>query len=236
MISESIALAEILARVSPRSPRRAGIANCIGCFSAKNYAATAPLPLFDNSAMDGYAISSRDLEKGKRLRVVGEQPAGLDKKLEFGPGETVRIFTGAPVPTGTAAIVMQEEVKRDGEFVVLSAQPESGEFIRRRGCDLAEGQEIVATGQRITPVIAGLIASQGFAEVEIGGAVRASIISTGDEVIPPGAPRGAGQIYESNSVVLAGMLKQLGANLISVAHSPDDPVSFEQGNRRCCFR
>jgi len=228
MISEAKALSEILSRVSPLSSRRAKLSESIGGFSAKAYAATAPLPAFDNSAMDGYAVASADLEKGKRLRVVAEQPAGLDKNLNVGPGETVRIFTGAPVPIGTAAVVMQEEVERDGEFVVLSAQPENGEFIRRRGCDLAQGQEIVAQGQRITPIIAGLLASQGFAEVEVGGPVKAALISTGDEVIPPGASRGPGQIFESNSTVLAGMLKQLGAKVMSVVHSPDDPAKLRQ--------
>jgi len=228
MITESKALAEILARVSPLSPRRATLAECVGGFSTKAYTATVPLPAFDNSAMDGYAISSADLEKGKRLRVVAEQPAGLDKNLNVQPGETVRIFTGAPLPTGTAAVVMQEEVERNGEFVVLSAQPQNGEFIRRRGCDLTEGQEILARGQRITPVVAGLLASQGFAEVEVGGCVQAALISTGDEVIPPGASCGAGQIFESNSTLLAGMLKQLSANVISVAHSPDNPAKLRR--------
>jgi molybdopterin molybdotransferase len=228
MISEAEALAEILARVSPLPPRGASLSECIDRFSAKAYAATAPLPDFDNSAMDGYATSSSDLEKGKRLRVVAEQPAGLDRNLELQPGETIRIFTGAPVPAGTAAIVMQEEVERDGEFVVLSAQAENGEFIRRRGCDLAEGQEIVAQGQRITPVIAGLLASQGFAAIEVGSAVKAGVISTGDELILPGTSRSAGQIFESNSTVVAGMLKQLGANVMSVVHSPDDPARLRE--------
>jgi molybdopterin molybdotransferase len=228
MISEPTALAEILARISPLSSGRANLSECIDCFSAKAYAATAPLPVFDNSAMDGYAVSSADLEKGKRLRLVAEQPAGLDKNLNVGPGETVRIFTGAPVPAGTVAVVMQEEVQRDGEFVVLSTQPENGEFIRRRGCDLAEGQEILAQGQRVTPIIAGLLASQGFAEVEVGGSVKTAVISTGDEVIPPGASRGAGQIFESNSTLLAGMLKQLGAKVMSIVHSPDDRAKLRK--------
>ena len=228
MISEADALAAILKCVNPLRPRYLPLSESIGLFAAKSLAASAPLPAFDNSAMDGYAVSRADLEKGKRLRVTAEQPAGLDRGLQVQPGETIRIFTGAPVPTGTAAIVMQEDVERDGEFVVLSAQPENGEFIRRRGYDLAEGQEIVAQGQRITPVIAGLVASQGFARIEVGSAVKAAVISTGDELIPPGAPRSAGQIFESNSTLLAGMLKQLGANVMSVVHSPDNPAQLRK--------
>ncbi len=228
MISEADALAAILKRVNPLPLRCLPLSESIGLFTAKSISASASLPAFDNSAMDGYAISSADLETGKRLRVVAEQAAGLDKNLKVQSGEAVRIFTGAPVPTGTAAVVMQEEVERDGEFVVLSAQPQKGEFIRRRGCDLAEGQEIVAQGQRITPVIAGLLASQGLAGVDVGSAVKASLISTGDEVIPPGTSRGPGQIFESNSTLLAGMLKLLGASVISVVHSRDDRANLRK--------
>ncbi len=228
MISEADALAAILKRVNPLPSRSLPLSGSIGLFAAKSLSASAPLPAFDNSAMDGYAISRPDLEKGKRLRVIAEQPAGLDRSLKVRAGETVRVFTGAPVPSGTAAIVMQEEVERSGEFAALLAQPEDGEFIRRRGCDLAEGQEIVAKGQRITPIIAGLLASQGFAEVEVGSPARVSLISTGDEVVPAGTSRAPGQIFESNSVLLRGMLQQLGAKVVSAVHSPDDPEKLRK--------
>src|SRR5689334_7261877 len=180
MISESEALAGILNAVSPLAPVRVRLGEAIGSFTAAAHAATVPMPAFDNSAMDGYAISAADLTKGARLRVVAEQPAGLDRHLKLQPSEAIRIFTGAPLPAGTAAVVMQEEVARDGDFVSLTTRPEDGEFIRRRGCDLTEGQEIVAKGQRITPVIAGLLASQGLAEVEVGRPAKAALISTGD--------------------------------------------------------
>jgi molybdopterin molybdotransferase len=228
MISEADALAAILKRVNPLPSRCLPLSESIGLFAGKSLSASAPLPAFDNSAMDGYAISRADLEKGKRLRVTAEQPAGLDRNLEVRTGETVRVFTGAPIPSGTVAIVMQEEVERSGELAVLLAQPEDGEFIRRRGCDLAEGQEIVAKGQRVTPIIAGLLASQGFVEVEVGSPARVALISTGDEVVPAGTPRAAGQIFESNSVLLRGMLKQLGAEVVSAVHSPDDPEKLRK--------
>src|SRR5689334_12315335 len=127
MISESEALTRILARVTPVAPERAALGKVLGRFSARNYTASAPLPAFDNSAMDGYAISSADLAKGRRLRVTNEQPAGIDRELKVNSGEAVRIFTGAPIPEGTAAVVMQEDVRRDGEFIVLSADSQNGE-------------------------------------------------------------------------------------------------------------
>src|SRR3954452_24199322 len=111
MISEADALAAILGRVNALPARHLPLSDSMGLFAAKSFSATSPLPAFDNSAMDGYAISSADLVAGKRLRLMAEQPAGLDKNLKVQPGETVRIFTGAPVPTGTAAVVMQEEVE-----------------------------------------------------------------------------------------------------------------------------
>jgi molybdopterin molybdotransferase len=136
-------------------------------------------------------------------------------------GETVRIFTGAPVPSGTDGIAMQEDVTRDGEHVVLNVDVEKGEFIRRRACDLADGQEIVARGQRITPTVAALLASQGFAEVNVGGRVQASVISTGDEIVGPGQKLQSGQIYDSNSVLIAGLLDGIGASVVSAMRCAD---------------
>ncbi len=222
MISESEALNSILEQVTPKGSGPCALADAIGHFAARDYRATLSLPAFDNSAMDGYAIAATDGRKGSRLRVTGEQPAGLDRKLKLNVGEAIRIFTGAPVPAGTGAVVMQEDVSRDGDFIMINEGIEAGEFIRRRGCDVAEGQELLNCGTKITPVLAGLLASQGIAQVEVGQAARVAVISTGDEVVPAGSSREAGQIFESNSVLLLGLLNQLGAKIESAVHCPDD--------------
>jgi molybdopterin molybdotransferase len=172
--------------------------------------------------MDGYAVVARSSALGMRLRVIGEQPAGIDRALRVAEGEAVRIFTGAPIPAGADAIVMQEETAREGEYVTLKTVTKPGEFIRRRGCDLAEGQRIVERGEKIRPALAGLLASQGVAQLSVGGTVKAAVLSTGDEIIGAGEELRPGQIYESNSVLLAGLLRKTGVEVARIEHARDE--------------
>src|SRR4051794_24586714 len=149
--------------------------------------------------MDGYAVVASACAGGKSQRLIGEQPAGLSRGLRIEPGQAVRIFTGAPIPAGADAVVMQEDVRVQGSEIFLNTTVEVGEFIRGRGCDLSEGQKIVETGMRLRAQTLALLASQGLAEVEIGGEVRVTIVSTGDELVAAGADLAAGQIFDSNS-------------------------------------
>src|SRR5213079_570965 len=130
--------------------------------------------------------------------------------LRVSPGKAVRIFTGAPIPHGTDAIVMQEDVIRDGAEIVVNVDVDHGEFIRRRGCDLAEGQKILAKGEQIRTATTALLASQGFVDVTVGGEVEAAIISTGDELVKQGEKIEQGQIYDSNSVLLDALVRRCG--------------------------
>src|ERR1051325_6060124 len=116
MICEQDARTKILDAVRPLPSRQLAILEAVDRFAAADYFARVPLPIFNNSAMDGCAVIARDSEKGVRLRVVGEQPAGVDRKLRVSTGETIRIFTGAPIPAGADAIVMQEDVARESEL------------------------------------------------------------------------------------------------------------------------
>src|SRR6266480_5941295 len=165
MSSEEEAQKKILETVRSLPSRRLSLSQALGCFAAEDYFARLPLPAFDNSAMDGYAVVASSCKKGGRLRVIGEQPAGPDRNLRVGTGEAVRIFTGAPLPQGADAIVMQEDVTRDGTEISLNVDLEAGEFVRRRGCDLAEGQMVLARGERIRAATLALLTSQGFANV-----------------------------------------------------------------------
>ena len=227
MISEEEARRQILEKVTPLPERAVPIASALDRFAAQDYFAQLPLPAFDNSAMDGYAVVTSSCKKGGRLRVIGEQPAGLDRKLRVGAGEAVRIFTGAPVPQGADAIMMQEDVTRDGTDISLNVDAEAGEFIRRRGCDLAEGQMILRRGERIRAAIIALLASQGLANVIVGGKATAAVISTGDELVKPGEELQAGQIYDSNSVLIGALLARSGVSATAVEHCRDDRKSLE---------
>jgi molybdopterin molybdotransferase len=228
MISESDARTKILETVRLLPPRKMSILEALDRFAARDYFAQLPLPMFDNSAMDGYAVIAGDCEKGKRLRVVGEQPAGVDRKLSVSKGNAIRIFTGAPMPVGADAVVMQEDVTREGDEIVLHADVDPGEFIRKRGCDLGEGQKIVGRGKRIRGTTQGLLASQGLADLDVGGEVRAAIISTGDELADPGEKLRPGQIYDSNSVLLRSLAQRCGATVAMSVHCSDDERSLEK--------
>ena len=221
MISEEKARRRIFEGIQCLSSRRLSISQALGCFAAEDYFASIPLPAFDNSAMDGYAVVASSCKRGQRLRVTGEQPAGRDRQLSISPGEAVRIFTGAPLPRGADAIVMQEDVTRDDAEIVVNTDVSVGEFVRRRGCDLSEGQKILATGEQIGAATLALLASQGFTEVMVGGEVKSAIVSTGDELVKPGEKLEPGQIYETNSALLQALLQRCGTSAQSVQYCPD---------------
>ena len=222
MTSEEEARSAVLARVRPLPSEKVGLLDSLGRFAASDIFATRPLPAFNNSAMDGYALQAESCRTGGSLRVIGEQPAGADRGLTIGGGEAVRIFTGAPLPQGADAVVMQEDVRRDGEMIMVQCAVAPGEFIRRAGCDLATGQKIVSRGEKLTPQLIGLLASQGMEQVETGARPRIAIVSTGDELARPGSIPGVGQIFESNSIMLHALALRAGAEIAFVEHSPDE--------------
>ncbi len=212
--------------------RKVPLADALDCFSAQDYLARLALPVFDNSAMDGYAVIASDClprrsaakagRSGARLRVVGEQPAGLDRQLRLRKGQAIRVFTGALIPEGADAVVMQEDVDRQGDEILVNADVDPGEFIRKRGCDLSEGQKILSKGEPIRATTVALLASQGIADVVVGGEASAAIISTGDELAKLGEPLQPGQIYESNSILLQGLLERCRTSVSSSVHCRDD--------------
>ena len=221
MISEEEARRRVLQSVGSLRERIVPLSKALDCFSTSEVVARLPLPTFDNSAMDGYAVVASSSRKGARSKVIGEQPAGPDRQLRISSGEAVRIFTGAPIPAGADAVVMQEDTTREGDDIVVNVPVNPGEFIRRRGCDLAAGQKILARGERIRSATIALLASQGFADVTIGGQVNAAIVSTGDEIVMPGRKLDQGQIYDSNSILLQALVQRCGASVTSAEHCPD---------------
>ena len=228
MISETDARAKILEMVRPLPARRLAVLSALDRFAAEDYFARLPLPMFDNSAMDGYAVVASDGKRGARLRVVGEQPAGVDRKLRAAKGEVVRIFTGAPMPAGADAVVMQEDVTCDGDEIVVNIDVDPGEFVRPRGCDLGEGQKIIGQGERLNVTKIGLLASQGIGEINVGGEIRAAIVSTGDELAKTGDRLEPGQIYDSNLPLLQSLVRQFGASVALAEHCRDDSESLRK--------
>jgi len=231
VITEDDALTHIFGSVKPLPSKRLPLAQARAKFAAQDIFARIALPLFDNSAMDGYAVVASSCRAGQSQRVVGQQPAGTDRKLRIAPGEAIRIFTGAPMPEGADAVVMQEDVRREGSEIFIDAEVEAGEFVRRRGSDLVEGQKILGAGERIQSQTLALLAAQGFVDVEVGGDVRAAVVTTGDELIQPGGSPEEGQIHESNSTLLRALCERWGAAVATVAHCPDEAPSLEAALR-----
>ena len=222
MISEEEALSAVLSKVNALAPNKASLLDSLGRFVTRDLWAQRPLPPFDNSAMDGYAVQAASCQAGSRLRVIGEQPAGLNRGLALGPGQAIRIFTGAVLPGGADAVIMQEDVTREGDLITAQFSAEPGEFIRHKGGDLAEGQKILGRGEQVTAQALALLASQGLNEIEVGAQPRVAVVSTGNELAPPGTELKLGQIYESNALMLQALAQRSGATVRLVEHCPDD--------------
>jgi molybdopterin molybdotransferase len=209
VITPEAALTEILAQVTPLGAESVSLSGAVGRIAASSASAKLSLPSFDLSAMDGYAIHAADCGKTGTLEVIGEQPAGKYRALELAAGQAIRIFTGAPIPVGTGAVVMQEDTQREGNRVTLLEPAESGEFIRRKGADLCEGQLLWSAGTRLSAAKVSLAASQGQAEISVGKRPRVGILTTGSELQTPGIPLAfPGQIYNSNATLLQGLLQE----------------------------
>lgn len=187
-----------------------------GCVLARSQTATSNVPAFDNSAMDGYAVNCSDLDQpGCKLPVSQIIAAGH-------PGTTLekataaRIFTGAPIPAGADAVVIQENTNSDADSVSIMQLPKPGENIRLKGHDVAMGEVILNAGHRLRAQDLGLLASLGIASVEVKQPLKVAIINTGDEVVAPGLPLKPGQLYDSNSFTLEGLLAGIGMQVIKL--------------------
>ena len=234
LLGENEARSRILEQIEPLAAEPAALLAAAGRSAHREILSTQALPGFDNSAIDGYAVGVNgvSLPAGTRLKVCGEQAAGPDRGLQVGAGEAIRIFTGAPVPGGTAAIVMQEDVQRTGDEIILTDTVTAGEYIRRAGADVARGQRLVAPGEKLTPQRLGLLASQGFTAVEVSRAARVAILATGDELRAPGQPLRPGEIYESNSTLLAALAAPLGVEVRVLERARDEPNDLEEKLQR----
>ena len=229
MISVEEALARLLALVDILPPEQVALTDGLGRVLAEDVAARRTQPPFAVSAMDGYAVRADDLGRiPAELHIVAEIPAGAGFGGHVGPGEAARIFTGAPMPAGTDAVVIQEDTERSGDRVrVLEAAPR-GRYVRREGLDFAAGEVLLRAGRRLTARDIGLAAAMNRPWLFVQRRPRIGILSTGDEIVMPGDPIGPHQIVSSNSLALAAIVAACGGVAISVGNAPDDPEALRR--------
>jgi molybdopterin molybdotransferase len=198
----------------------------LGRVIAQDIQSPANVPNYDNSAMDGYAFNSQDLN-ASQLKVIGTAFAGKAFNGVLARGECVRIMTGAAMPKGSDTVAVQEKVLRDGDSIQFTEAPKSRANVRYAGEDLQQGQNVLSAGHLIQPADLGLLASLGIAEVNVYRKLKVAFFSTGDELVAIGKPLATGQVYDSNRYTLYGMLSRLGVDIIDLGAIADDPLQLE---------
>jgi molybdopterin molybdotransferase len=230
LLSVDDALRMVLAAATPVEPEDVPVAEADGRTLAGPLAARRTQPPFAASAMDGYAVRGADVARaGARLRVIGTAPAGHAFEGRVGPGEAVRIFTGAPLPEGADTILIQENATREGDDVVTTSAEQTGRFVRRAGLDFARGQELLPAGTRLSPRTVALAAAMGHATLPARRRPRVAILATGDELVRPGEAARPDQIVASNTYAVAGMAGAAGALATDLGIAADTFEALEDG-------
>ena len=219
---------ELLSRIAPLEPITVGLLEAHGCVLAEDVAAETDVPPFANSAMDGYAVRSSDAYEGAELEVVGELAAGSGADLEVGFGQAVRIMTGAPVPAGADVVVPVERVEEDDHRVRLRAGGRRGEHVRPAGEDVRAGEVVLTAGRRLGAADIGLLAAIGRIRVLVHPQPRVVIISTGDELLEPGAAPRQGAVRDANSFALTALARECGAAAFRLPVVPDDRRALQE--------
>jgi molybdopterin molybdotransferase len=189
------------------------------------------VPAHDNSAMDGYALRFSDLEKQPTLKEIGTALAGKPFPGRLGPGECVRIMTGAVMPAGADTVVIQEIVQREGERITIPPGQKQAQNVRYAGEDLKVGVPVLKSGQFLKPADIGLIASLGIGQVKVKRRLRVAFFATGDELASIGEKLKEGEIYDSNRYTLHGMLARLGVDMVDMGVVRDNPAALEKAFR-----
>jgi molybdopterin molybdotransferase len=219
--------AAVLSLVRPLPGVPVPVRSALGLVLARDVVAEVDLPGFDNSAMDGYAVRSADLPSASPaspvvLPVDGDVAAGDTTHHVLRPGRALRIMTGAPLPEGADAVVPVELTDGGADEVAVSLAPEVGRHLRHRGEDVRAGTVVLRAGVRLGPGHLALVAACNVAEVLVHPRPRVTVVSTGDELVPPGSPLEHGQIVDSNHVMVCGLVEAAGAEVAGSAHLRDD--------------
>ncbi|MGY3617010.1 molybdopterin molybdotransferase MoeA [Bradyrhizobium sp. USDA 10063] len=204
------------------------LAEADGRILANEILAPLPLPPFTNSAVDGYAVASRDLPKSsdQSFAISGRVQAGAAANAPIKPGHAVRIFTGAPMPDGADTVFMQEDVRVEGDKVVLPGGLKPGANVRPAGEDIPLGHAALQAGKRLRPQDVALAAAFGLVRLDVIRRIRVAVFSTGDELVSPGERRAAPQLFDSNRFMLMAMLRRLGCEVSDLGILRDEPMSL----------
>jgi molybdopterin molybdotransferase len=234
MLSPDEALGLVLAQVQPLAAQLVPLAEAVGLVLAEDVDASLDVPPFPTATMDGYAVRAAE---GAAARVVlGEQDAGHIAAPEVAAGTAVRIMTGAALPAGADAVIPVEEATEEQGRVCFSVTVAAGANVRQVGRDLRQGERVLSAGGLLSAPEIGLLATLGHAEVRVIPRPRVAIMATGDELVPLGAPLGAGQIRDANSHALAAWVRQMGAQPVSLGIIRDEEVllrgAIAEGLRR----
>lgn len=214
----------IRANATPLTPVTIPLQQAAGRVLAADVFAVTDIPAFDQSAMDGYALSFAGFELHTTLTIHGEVPAGAPELSLLQPNQAMRIFTGAPTPTGADTVVMQEKVQvNNNQLYILDDQLKAGNNVRIKGSEIKAGELVLPKGQKLTPAAVGFLATTGVAEVTVYPTPVMSIIVTGNELQQPGKTLQYGQVYECNSFQLRAALQSLQIEEVPLFEAKDDP-------------
>jgi molybdopterin molybdotransferase len=227
------AKARILAGVRALARERVPVGEALGRTLAADLEAKRDQPPCDVSAMDGYAVRAADVERvPAKLALVGESSAGRAWPHRVGPGQAVRIFTGAVLPEGADAIVIQENATQHDGRIEVAETAAPGRFIRRQGLDFHRGETLLEASRRLGPRELALAASMGHGSVAVRRRPVIAILATGSELVPPGTRPRAGQIVSSNSIALAGLVELWGGRAHDLGIARDDMAATRRAVRR----
>lgn len=193
----------------------------LGRVLARPVVSTIAVPPLDASQMDGYALRAADVPIAPTALAVSQRIAAGHVGAALAAGTAARIFTGAPLPAGADAIVMQESTRVDGDQVIVNDVPRAGQWIRRAGSDIAIGQQVIGAGERLHAPQLGLASSVGCTELPVLRRLRVALFSTGDELVLPGQPLPPGAIYNSNRTMFGALLQALGCEVLDLGIVPD---------------